>query len=474
MKSRFLFLFIVLHSSLSNNVWGQDSTLHLDRLSPDQVISILRKFHPVIRQAQIEVDISKNDILQKRGAFDPSLSGKMGGKHLKSEDYYQSKELAIEVPTWYGVDLEAGISNFEGQRLDNAITVGNSSYVGVNIPLIKNLAYDKRRGYLEQAKAINRFSIHEQRKIVNDVILDAMKAYWDWVKAYESYKVLDDLVQNNKTRLDFVTKSIAYGERAPIDSIEVKTQLLNFQIEKENRWTQFLNAGNELSIFLWSENQSAYSLPPTIIPYKNWDNKFRSAPSNLNYELLLNEASSNHPEIKMYEEQLSVYKIQKKIYFQDLLPKLDFNYKLLHPNTIQSFAIPDSRPFSQNYQYALKLDIPLRLSEGRANYKTAKLKLNYGELALNQKKQAILLKLNSYFNNFLNLEKLSKLQYENYENYTTMVRAEETKFKNGESNLFTINAREVKALEALEKMIDIKAKYFKSIYEVKWSAGVLK
>lgn len=117
--------------------------------------------------------------------------------------------------------------------------------------------------------------------------------------------------------------------------------------------------------------------------------------------------------------------------------------------------------------------MPLRLSEGRSKVRNAKLKLNYGELALQQKQQGISIKIKNYFNNYLNYEKLSQLQYENFENYRTMVRAEETKFKNGADN-FTINAREVKALEAQEKLIDLKTSYLKSIYEVRWSAGLLK
>jgi outer membrane protein TolC len=275
-------------------------------------------------------------------------------------------------------------------------------------------------------------------------------------------------------RLKFVNQSIGYGERPAIDSVEAKTQLLSFQIEKENRWTEFLNAGNELSIFLWKENETPYSLPPSVIPNENWDKKFRSAQPNLNYESLMNEGVSSHPEIKMYEEQLNFYRIQRKMYFQDLLPKLDLNYRMLSNTGPQNFSVNEVRPFTENYQYSLKLDIPLRLSEGRANYRSSKLKINYGELALQQKAQSVSLKIKTYFNSYLNFEKLNRLQFENYENYSTMVRAEETRFKNGESNLFTINAREIKALEALEKMIELKTKYFKSIYEVKWSAGVLK
>lgn len=446
----------------------------IDKLSPEEFLTILRTYHPVIKQVMIDVEISQNQILQNRAAFDTKLRVSMGEKELKTENYYQYKELSVEIPTWYGIDIEAGMADFNGQRLDNSTTRGNSSYIGASLPLLKNLTYDKRRGYLEQAKIMNRLSIHEQRMAINQLILDAMKAYWDWVQAYETYKILNELVQNNISRFDFVKKSVNFGERPPIDTIEAYTQLLSFQIEKENKWTEFLNAGNELSIYLWHENESPYHLSPLIIPSSNWNHRFESSNPHLNFENMVNEGLSNHPEIKIYEEQINIYRVQRKIYFQDLLPKLDLNYRFLYPNSIQSFQINEARPFSQNYQYSLKLDIPLRLSEGRANYRSSKLKINSGELALQQKIQNISVKIKSYFNHYLNYEKLTKLQYENYLNYQAMVKAEDTRFQNGESNLFTINARELKALESLEKLIQLKVKYFKSIYEVKWSAGILK
>ena len=452
---------------------SQDNHHTLVRLSPEQVMSIMRKYHPIIRQANIQVTLSENDITRKKSSFDPALSGKTGAKNLKNEEYYQSYELGIEIPTWYGIDIEAGTTNIEGRRLDNSVTTGSTSYIGVKIPLLQNLIYDKRRGYLEQAKIMNKLSIHERRKIVNDAMLDAMKAYWKWVKAYETFKIMDELVEINLARLKFVKQSISHGERPAIDSIEVKTQWISFQIEKENRWTDFLNAGNELSIFLWKENETPYSLPKTAIPIENWDKKFRSISPNLNYEALINEGTTNHPEIKMYEEQLNFYRIQKKIYFQELLPKLDLKYRILNNTEPQNFSIMETRPFVENYQYSLKLEIPLRLSEGRMNFKSAKLKINHSELALQQKAQSLTMKIKTYYNNYLNLEKLTRLQFENYENYSTMVKAEDTRFKMGESNLFIINARENKAREELVKLIELKTKYFNSIYELKWSAGLL-
>jgi outer membrane protein TolC len=83
------------------------------------------------------------------------------------------------------------------------------------------------------------------------------------------------------------------------------------------------------------------------------------------------------------------------------------------------------------------------------------------------------LKVRSYYNEFVNLQNQIALQSRNYESYLQLVRAEQSRFENGESSLFMINSRENKALEAYEKLIELKTKYFKTIYSLQWSAGLL-
>jgi hypothetical protein len=58
-------------------------------------------------------------------------------------------------------------------------------------------------------------------------------------------------------------------------------------------------------------------------------------------------------------------------------------------------------------------------------------------------------------------------------NLIALVKAEESRFNNGESYLFLINSRENKALEALEKLIELKTKYAKTVYALQGSAGLL-
>jgi hypothetical protein len=59
-------------------------------------------------------------------------------------------------------------------------------------------------------------------------------------------------------------------------------------------------------------------------------------------------------------------------------------------------------------------------------------------------------------------------------NLIALVKAEESRFNNGESSLFLINSRENKALEALEKLIELKTKFAKTVYALQGSASLLR
>ena len=82
-------------------------------------------------------------------------------------------------------------------------------------------------------------------------------------------------------------------------------------------------------------------------------------------------------------------------------------------------------------------------------------------------------KVKSYFNELLTLISQVALQEKAYKNYQVLQRGEETKFQAGESSLFLINARENKTLEALQKLQELKIKYFKTENSLQWAAGLL-
>ena len=78
----------------------------------------------------------------------------------------------------------------------------------------------------------------------------------------------------------------------------------------------------------------------------------------------------NHPELQIYSLKISALQVDKKLKFQGLLPKVDLQYNQMTLNQTPFFTAP---LFENNFQYGLKIEIPLRFSQGRAEYQKAKL-----------------------------------------------------------------------------------------------------
>lgn len=95
-------------------------------------------------------------------------------------------------------------------------------------------------------------------------------------------------------------------------------------------------------------------------------------------------------------------------------------------------------------------------------------------MQLQQKQLELTNKVRQYFNQLSILQNQIQVQERAYENYRLLQRGEETRFFNGESSLFLINSRENKALEALQKLTELKAKYFKAYNGLFWAAGSLR
>ena len=67
--NQLLFLFIYLPTFC----FAQDSLRNATILTPEDFVSIVKKYHPVIKQATIEIEKAKAAIVIARGGFDPML-----------------------------------------------------------------------------------------------------------------------------------------------------------------------------------------------------------------------------------------------------------------------------------------------------------------------------------------------------------------------------------------------------------------
>lgn len=131
-------------------------------LSAKEMIEIVKKYHPVAKQADIFIDKAKADVTIARGMFDPVLANETAEKTFDGTNYYYYNRPELLIPTWFGVEVTAGLEYLSGNRTDPEETKGKTSYVGISVPLAKNLLMDKRRAALQTAKIFGEASAIEK------------------------------------------------------------------------------------------------------------------------------------------------------------------------------------------------------------------------------------------------------------------------------------------------------------------------
>jgi len=436
-------------------------------LSLQEYLAIVKKYHPVARQAMLSVEIAKAEVTSARGRFDPQFENTIQRKELDGLLYYDHQISELKVPTWYGLDVVAGIESLTGQRTSTPDTKGNSSYFGFSMPVAKGLLMDGRRAALQQAKIFQQLSVQEQRTILNDLLFDAARAYWNWWQQHQTQLLFRQAVRNAEERFRLVKAAFQIGERPAIDTVEALAQLQSFQIRANEIQLDITNSQLDVSVFLWQENGDVYNLPQAVVPQQITPPLLEA----MQFERLVQQVQL-HPELQQYRFKLEALQVEKRLKFQSLLPSVYLKYNQL--NRTHDLAKSFSSPWLQNnFRYGVSISVPLRLSEGRGEYRKAKLKIEQTELQQLNKQISLQTKLRQYFNEWRQLREQIALQQQAVQSYATLQRGEELKFSNGESSLFLVNAREIKTLEAQQKLLELQAKEQKAAASTLWAAGSL-
>ena len=439
-------------------------------LSLDNVLDIVRTYHPVVRQASLAVDSARAAELSAMGAFDPSFYVNNQRKTFDGKNYYFYNNPELKVPTWYGIDLKAGIENNGGERLTPEVTAGQTSYAGLSVPLLKNLVTDRRRTTVQQARLIVKQSEAARLNEINDILYQTAVAYWNWQREFQVYNVLLNILNTNRERLSLVRRSFAGGDRAAIDTIEATTQLQSFEllaVEAQYRW---IASGLELSNYLWLNNEQPFQLSNDIIPDTTWKEVNISQVAITPLEDALIIARENHPKLVTINRKLDVLEAERRLKFQSLLPTFNFNYNFLSKGYSPIKGIGQN-VFENNYKYGVEFGLPLFLRQGRGDYKTAKIKLEITSLQRQQVKLEIENKVKYYFNQLLALRTQVNIIERTLNNYIRLLQAEEVKFSIGESSLFLINSRENKVFETRQKLLETKTKFFITLSALQWASG---
>lgn len=445
----------------------------INYLSPEAFIGIVRSYHPVARQANLALDLAEAGVTASRAGFDPLLTMTAERKTFDGKTYYDVFNPELKIPTWYGIEVKAGLENNMGDYLNPEMTKGKTSYLGISVPVGKNLVMDKRRAVLKQARIFRDQSKVERQLAINDLLYEAYTSYWNWVSAWASYNLVSEQLRANESRYAFVKTSFEQGDRPAIDTTEALAQLQTFQLAQNDAWIRYRGAGLDLSNYMWMANDSPFYLPPNVRPDPSWERLSTDTVRLPVLEDLLATARTAHPKLSVYDYKLKSLEIDKRLKFQDNLPYLNLKGNLLNQG-YNVFKDASAAYYSNNYKFGFDLAVPLRLSQGRGEYRAAKIKIQTTELDKAQTGLEIGNKIRNSFNELATLQNQVRLAGQNSQSYQKLLSGEEMKFRAGESSLFLVNARETKALEARQKYAELRAKFFKSYYGLEWAAGQLR
>ena len=451
MKSKLFYIFIFICSSM--NLFGQNNPTEF---TYNEFLGYVKKYHPLVKQADLKLNEAQANLMQARGAFDPKIEVDFNEKQFKDNQYYSILNSSFKIPTWYGIELKAGFDNSEGIYVNPENTLPNSGLTsfGISVPVGQGLFINQRMADIRKAKIAQNLNAAERNLQAIEVLYEASVSYANWKRAFEEVKLYENYLVNASNRYKGIEKLISEGDKPAIDSIEagivVKTRLLNLEDAK----LKLIKAKLELSNYLWLENNVPLELKDDLIPEITLSKTIKEV-------LQINELNpidlNNHPKIKALDAKIAMLKVDKKLKANALLPKLDVSYNYLsEPSYIDNYRFED-------YKIGVNFSFPLFLRKERAGVKLATIKIQDSEFGLQFERKSLENKIKSQQQEIASLEKQREYIRKLIQDYNTLLNAEDRLFEMGESSLFVINSRENTLVSSQINEIALENRYLNTI-----------
>ncbi|MDH4092044.1 MAG: TolC family protein [Cyclobacteriaceae bacterium] len=471
-------LLAVIAGGTANGQFSTDSLLMLpDTVKPltlEYVYQQVIAYHPVAKQAGLLSDVAKQEIRLAKGNFDPKIDVQYLSKDFGGTEYYKVVNGSLKFPIIFPVDPVIGVERNSGSYLNPERYISDQFnfqqfYTGLSLPLGRGLITDDRRAALKQAALFGDMMEAEKVKLINKLLLEAAKDYWQWSYAYYNYRLYNQSVYIASEIFRRVKLNNELGEAAPIDTIQAKITLQQRLVERQEAFLIFQNSGIQLSNYLWDSLANPLELSIEFAPILQQD---MLAVSQKELESLLQQARINHPELQKLDIKLKQLEVDRRLATEYLKPRLDLSYYLLNqpfdPNWNSSLR------FAEDYKFGVDFSFPVFIRKERAKLAQTKIKISSTSFERAYTERQIMNEVNSSYNALLNNGFVMAQQSDMVRNYGLLLQAELINLENGESDLFKINIQQEKLILSQSKLIKLLSDYEKQKAYLYWAAGTRK
>ena len=137
-----------------------------------EYLGYVKSFHPVARQAELNIDMGQAELLRARGAFDPKIEVDYDRKKFRGTEYWDRLNTTFKIPTWYGIELKGTFQQVSGDftNPDEFLPDDGLFSAGVSVSLLDGLWINERMATLKQAKFFREQTKADRDLLVNEIL----------------------------------------------------------------------------------------------------------------------------------------------------------------------------------------------------------------------------------------------------------------------------------------------------------------
>ncbi len=443
-------------------------TLHAEPITENSVLHSVDRHFPLIRAARASIMKAQAEYLSAQGAFDPSIRSNL----LVSPNGVYQNGLA-------GVEFNIPVAD-SGNRVFTGYRIGRGNYppydqdretfnygevrVGVEMPFYRNRNIDDRRAKILKAGITQNISRDEYRLTKLKTNLEATISYWDWVADGRQLILQKQMLDIALQRQEALDHSVDSGDAAKIDSIDNQRIIMQRRTAVQGATATFQKSSLLLSLYY--RDDSGKPILPDInkIPaLSDVNGSLQPIPNSQN---MIDAAVVTHPGIQLLEKRYDLAKVSLKQANNNLLPML--NNKFYLAQDLGGGNPPLNRT---TINYELTFDIPFYQRDARGQIEAANNEIIKIDQERKMQSEQIVVKIKQSLAQLKAAKSISGLTQKEADMAGQVESAENIKYKNGDSNLFVLNQRELSTAEAKNRHIEAVRNYHVTLAQLNYAIG---
>ncbi len=347
-------------------------------------------------------------------------------------------------------------------------------------PLLKGfgLTATKRNIYVN---ANNRKkSLYTLKQKVMDLVLNVENAYWDLVSALGNLEVQKQSLKRSKELLRQNEIKVKVGTSAPIDILESKAEVANYESQVINAERRIQSSQENLKKIL-NLSKSNVIVVPTDEPDVN--------AVETNFDKFIAEALRNRPDVEKAKLDLKNYKIDVKYYKNQLLPELNikgsYTSKGVGGLSRKTDSEGNPKPADElvdrsywdamndvlkrkygTYSLTVNFNIPLWLSKEKAELGNARLNLKKALLSLKDTENTVYSEVKDVIVELQNNMKQYEADKLRLELEVKKLKAEEKKLSVGISSNYDVLVKQRDLANAESQLLTARINYSKTVSKI--------